>query len=549
VHSVLRYHCVQRSLCSFCIHGECRAHGEGGEKKLLVSGLDGAGRREYLEVVLESAPDAIVTLDADHRILDWNSGAAELFGYTRDEVVGHDVDELISRDDTVREARSYTEKVLRGERIPPVETVRYRRDGTPVDVLLSGAPIIVDGVLLGVIGVYTDITQRKLYEAELMRSRRLESLGTLAGGIAHDFNNLLSGIFGNISIVSSLLPEDSPARGYLDAVEGSMSRAVALTHQLLTFARGSEPVVRSLDTGGLLRETVAFHLAGCSVKAEFDLPGDLWCLRGDARQLGEVISNLVINARESMPEGGKLEVAARNLVAEEAAAEGLKEGRFVRMDFRDSGTGIPAEDLDRIFEPFFSTRPQGTGLGLAVVHSVVEKHGGRTRVFSVPGEGSTFSIFLPVSDSLPNKAETAGAIEEQARPGGIRVLVMDDEDYVRNVAAGMLEALGQIADLASNGQEAVSMYARAMSSGSRYDVVILDLTVAGGMGGRDAAGKILAMDENAVLVVSSGYSTDPVMADHLSCGFSGVLSKPYTMKEMDTLLRALTGTGERDAAP
>lgn len=496
--------------------------------------------------MLESAPDAIVTLDENHRIIDWNRGATELFGYSKEEVVGRDVDCIISRQDTILEARSYTEKVLGGERIPPVETVRYRRDGTPVDVLLSGAPIIVDGVLLGVIGVYTDISQRKLYEAELTRSRRLESLGTLAGGIAHDFNNLLSGIFGNISIISSLVPDDSPARCYLDAVEGSMKRAVALTHQLLTFARGSDPVVRSLDTGGLLHDTVAFHLAGGSVKAEFDLPPGLWCLRGDARQLGEVISNLVINARESMPEGGRLEVTARNLTAEEAVEEGLEERLFVRMDFRDSGTGIPGEHLDRIFEPFFSTRPQGTGLGLAVVHSVVEKHGGRTRVFSVPGEGSTFSVFLPASDQVPDAEEPRDEQEEGEGPRGARVLVMDDEDYVRDVAAGMLEALGHDADLAVNGEEAVALYERAMSSGRRYDLVILDLTVPGGMGGRDAAGKILAMDENAVLVVSSGYSTDPVMADHLSSGFSGVLSKPYTMREMELLLRSLLLPGERE---
>lgn len=502
--------------------------------------MDLARRRAYLEAVLESAPDAIVTLDSDHRIIDWNSGAVELFGYSKEEVTGRNIDDLITGPEVNNEAKHYTETVLSGERIPPVETVRYRKDGTPVSVLMAGAPIIVEGELMGVIGVYTDITERKLYEAELLKSRRLESVGTLAGGIAHDFNNLLSGIFGNISLVSAHIPEDNPARPYLEAVEKAMGHAVGLTHQLLTFARGSHPVLEPLDTASLLKDSVQFNLAGSAVRPRFHLPEDIWMVRADPRQIGEVISNLVINAKESMPDGGDLQISAENITEESAVEAGLDNGIYVRIGIEDQGKGIGEEHIDRIFEPFYTTRENGSGLGLAVVHSIVSKHGGKIHVRSAPGEGTAFSVYLPAlaGEEGENAARSEDILSEN-RGRSARILVMDDEEYILQVAANMLETMGHRADTTIDGARAVDMYRRAMESGKGYDMVILDLTVPGEMGGMEAAREILKSDAEAVLVVSSGYSNAPIMGDYTSHGFSGILAKPYTLREMEKLMSSL----------
>lgn len=497
-------------------------------------------RRRYLEVVLESAPDAIVTLDPEHRIIDWNKGARELFGYSKEEVAGRNVDDLITVPEIGDEARHYTDTVLSGRSVAPVETVRYRKDGTPVDVLLSGAPIIVDGELMGVIGVYTDITERKKYESEVIKSRRLETVGTLAGGIAHDFNNLLSGIFGNMSLISASLPGNSPARPYLEAVERSMGQAVGLTHQLLTFARGSQPVVEPLDTGTLVRDSVQFNLAGSSVRPVFRIPENTWMIMADGRQIGQVISNLVINSKEAMPEGGELLVTVENVSLRRGDDEGLETGEYVRLDFRDSGEGIDRRHIERIFEPFYSTRSNGSGLGLAVVHSIVTKHGGAASVTSEPGEGTTVSVWLPAAETSGVQREAGGCREaEGSCSGSCRILLMDDEEYIRDVASSMLRALGHDPDTVEDGAEAVRTYRKAMESGRAYDLVILDLTVPGEMGGRDTARELLSLDPAAVLVVSSGYSTDPVMADHSRYGFSGVLAKPYTLAEMKSLVDSL----------
>ncbi len=494
-------------------------------------------RREFLEALLTSAPDAIVTLNPEQRILDWNPGAEKLFGYTSDEAVGRNIDDLVTGSDVEQEARGFTIMILQGKEISPVETVRYRKDGTLVDVLVSGSPIMLDGELVAVLAIYTDITEKKRAREELARRTRLESLATLAGGLAHDFNNLLSGIFGNISLAKDNLPKDSAAYSFIEAMDNAMERATGLTQQLLTFARGSEPVVEPVDPGKTLQESLEFNLAGSSVRHDLAIAENIWRVSADRRQLAQVISNLIINAKQAMPSGGSLYIDAANFQHRGGTVLGLDAGNFVRISIRDEGNGIQEENLERIFDPYFSTKKEGSGLGLAVVHSIVQKHGGVMGVESAPGEGACFTVYLPAAEktyTADRKNSVSG--EPPAESTEVRVLIMDDERMIRNVLAAMLERLGCSVDQTVNGDQAISMYKDSIVSGEVYDLIIMDLTIPGGKGGKEAVQDILEIDPEATVIVSSGYSTDPIMAEYESYGFADVLVKPYKMENLQEVV-------------
>jgi len=494
-------------------------------------------RREFLEALLASAPDAIVTLNPEQRILDWNPGAEKLFGYTSEEAVGRNIDDLVTGSDVEEEARGFTSTILKGEEISPVETVRYRNDGSLVDVLVSGSPIMLDGELVAVLAIYTDITEKKRAREELSRRTRLESLATLAGGLAHDFNNLLSGIFGNISLAKDHLSKDSEAYSYIEAMDNAMERATGLTQQLLTFARGSEPVVEPVDPGKTLLESLEFNLAGSSVRHNLSITENIWRVSADRRQLAQVISNLIINAKQAMPSGGSLYIEAENFQHIDETVLGLDTGDFVRISIRDEGNGIPEENLERIFDPYFSTKKKGSGLGLAVVHSIVQKHGGVTEVESVPGEGARFTVYLPTAE-MTFTADRKDSISDELPDvsNEVRVLIMDDERMIRSVLGSMLERLGCSVYQTEDGDQAISMYKDSVASGTVYDLIIMDLTIPGGKGGKEAVQDILEIDPKASVIVSSGYSTDPIMAEYESYGFVDVLVKPYKIEDLREVL-------------
>jgi signal transduction histidine kinase/ActR/RegA family two-component response regulator len=371
----------------------------------------------------------------------------------------------------------------------------------------------------------TDITARRRAEEEQLKIQRLESLGVLAGGIAHDFNNLLTAILGNLS----LLQAGGQKEQVLAETKKAIARARGLTEQLLTFARGGAPVKKLVALDKLLREAVPFALAGSNVQVVFDLAPDLLEAELDEGQFAQVINNLVINARQAMPKGGRLEVQAANGEMEAGR-------RFVRITIRDHGEGIPEANLPRIFDPYFSTKKDGKGLGLTVVYSIIRSHDGRIEVESQPGQGAAFTLHLPASDrhSLPASAEPPRELK------GLRVLVMDDEESIRQVAGRMLRHLGCTVFEAADGVEAVSLYERWRRAGNPPDVVIMDLTVPGGMGGLEALRRLRALNPQVRAVVSSGYSNDPVLASPQDHGFRGVLSKPYTLEEIQRLLGELT---------
>ncbi|OPZ25627.1 MAG: Blue-light-activated protein [Lentisphaerae bacterium ADurb.BinA184] len=400
---------------------------------------------------------------------------------------------------------------------------------------LSNGHLVWDGIEL-------DITERRTAEEERQRIRTLEGLGTVAGGVAHDFNNLLTGVFGNIELAKLELPPDHPALASLTAAHQAMENARHLTTRLLTFAKGGHPVLQTVDIRRVIRDTVAFDLAGTPVAAHVDLADDLWPVKADAGQLAQVVSNLTINAKEAMPGGGNLHVRAENAHDTVGMAGPEHRGRFVKVTFRDEGVGIPPPAVERIFEPYFTTKETGNGLGLAITHRIVTRHGGHIFVNSTPDVGTVFTVFLPAAEGATEPSQSLGGLgcpEEPPRPSG-HVLLMDDEEVVRAAASRMLEQTGCTAETVANGREAVRRYSAAMRDGGRFDVVILDLTVRGGMGGKETARELLAADPGATIIVSSGYASDSVLADPAAYGFAGGLVKPFQLRELEaTLARAM----------
>ena len=381
-----------------------------------------------------------------------------------------------------------------------------------------------------------DITERKRAEAELQKMQNLQSVGTLAGGIAHDFNNILMGVFGNISLAKDELAKDHPGYHSLEEAEKSMNRAVRLTKQLLTFAKGGDPVKEDVSLETLVQEVARFDLSGSPIKLVYQQAAGLWLAEVDKGQIQQVISNLTINARQAMPEGGSLHITLANADLSATTVPGLRPGKYVQITVRDEGTGIDPKYLERIFDPYFTTKQTGSGLGLATTYSIINKHGGHIRVESELGQGTTFTLYLPAS-RLPTQAETAppdAAGPALDRPA--KILVMDDEEAVRNIVERILNRSGFAVATAPGGHEALAMYRQAMADGAPFDVVIMDLTVPGGIGGKDAIKAFLAMDPQAKAIVSSGYADDPVMANYADYGFKDIAIKPYTPNELRTVL-------------
>lgn len=366
-----------------------------------------------------------------------------------------------------------------------------------------------------------------------LRMQKLESLGVLAGGIAHDFNNMLAGILGNINLVGLELGDREELRSCLHEAEKAAERAKGLTQQLLTFARGGAPLRKVVALPDLLVETGTFAARGSQAQCVFDLAEDLWAAEIDPGQIGQVINNLVINAVQAMPSGGPIEIAAGNIDVDSASGAPVSPGQYIRLTVRDRGVGIDLEYIEKIFDPYFTTKEQGSGLGLAASHAIVRNHQGAILVASKPGEGTLFTLYLPAAGVQP---EANPGESQPVGKGQGRILVMDDEPSLRDLLLRILNISGYEAVVTADGTEAVEAYQQALASGAAFDAVILDLTVAGGMGGRETLEKLRAIDPQVVAIVSSGYSKDPVMANYRSYGFAGVACKPYTVQDLQAEL-------------
>jgi len=378
-------------------------------------------------------------------------------------------------------------------------------------------------------GVVRDVTERRQIEQEQLQIKKLESVGLLAGGIAHDFNNTLTGILGNISLARLDLNDTHPAQETLAEAERAAVRARDLTQQLLTFSKGGEPVKQTASIAEVIADSATFALRGASVAFELEAPPDLWDVDIDTGQMSQVFQNLVLNAKQASPDGGLIRIVARNVTADAAVRLPIKADRCLEILVIDQGIGIPGKHLQRIFDPYFTTKQTGSGLGLATVFSIIKKHGGFIEAESEVGVGTTFRILLPASEQ---RATRRSHVTDHTDHGSGRVLVMDDDEVIRGLASRILEKSGYSVRTAADGEEAINLYVQAQSNGEPFDIVILDLTVPGAMGGREALARLREINPDIKAIVSSGYSNDPVMAAFAEYGFSAVVAKPYNSKDL-----------------
>jgi len=485
--------------------------------------------KDYLQAVLDSAGDALFVDDADTgRIIDVNHRMCEMYGYSHEEAIAIDIGKL-SQGEPPFSQHDALEWLRKSRETGPqtFDWLARHKDGHTfwVEVKISFAMF---GGANRFVVVVRDIGERKRTEEQLLKAQKLESLGILAGGIAHDFNNLLGGIFGYIDLAGELC-KDSDTSQCLSKAMSTIERARALTRQLLTFSKGGVPVQEIGPLFPYIQEIAQFALSGSNVVCRYNVPDDLWTCNFDKNQIGQVIENLIINAQQAMPEGGKIEVTARNIVLEEKEHPYLSKGKYVKVSVRDSGVGIPKEILSKIFDPFFTTKSKGHGLGLATSHSIVNRHCGYLNVESEVGKGSVFQVYLPATGETGSAAEKS-VVRHHTGEGTI--LVMDDEAVIREVLTRMLKTFGYSVVCRENGKDAVE-YAAAENQARRHlSAMIFDLTVPDGMGGKDAVAEIRKFNTYTPVFVASGYAEDPIMKNPSSYGFTASLSKPFTLIEL-----------------
>ncbi len=507
------------------------------ERKWFENAL--AAQRERLAVTLRSIGDGVITTDTAGKVAMMNQVAEALTGWTQEEAVGRPLSEVfvIMSERTRERPRSPVEKVLESGVVVGLanDTVLVHREGAERVIADSGAPIRDgQGRIVGVVLVFRDVTEKRLLEKETARAEKLESIGILAGGIAHDYNNILTAIMGNLSLARLHAEEDPRLSPLLDMAEKAARVAVGLTHQLLTFSKGGEPIKKTTSIADLVSDAITFALRGSSVRAKLAFAKDLWPVEVDRGQISQVLNNLAINANQAMPEGGVLEVNVGNVLLERGNQHGLPAGRYLRIALRDTGTGITEEHLPKIFDPYFTTKPGGSGLGLATSYAIVKKHDGMIGVRSTVGVGTTFEIHLPASERASPEAASA---ERDVFRGSGSILVVDDDESIRRTLHKILGYLGYGVTSAREGSEALRLYAEAMKSGRPFDLVIMDLTIPGGMGGKEAIQALRKLDPGVRAIVSSGYSNDPVMSNFREHGFAGVASKPYEVAELSEQIK------------
>jgi two-component system, cell cycle sensor histidine kinase and response regulator CckA len=500
---------------------------------------------ELYRLLTDLGPNAIIVADLLGEIQVLNPKALQLFGYAGDsDAIGSNIVAGVAPGSR-ETGRAAVGELFRNGSVTDLELRLLHRDGSEFtgDVNASLLRDAQGRPKLAII-VASDTTQRKHAEAERLKLQKMEAIGTLAGGIAHDFNNLLQGVFGYVSLAKMQLDGSDAAAALLDQAEQAITQAVNLTSQLLTFAKGGQPLKKRVVLRQTIENATKFALSGSSSNCVTAIAGDLWAADADEGQIGQVIQNIVLNASQAMLHSGTVRISAQNVESWDDDASTLPGvGRFIRIQIVDSGSGIPPQYLSKVFDPYFTTKQEGSGLGLATSYSIVKRHEGTIMVSSEPGVGTSFSVYLPAAAAQAEPQEVqAKALPVHPAVSGRqgRVLVMDDEEMVRSVAGKMVQSCGYEVAYAADGAEAIAQLREARRTGRPFDVVILDLTVKGGMGGEEAIGKIREMDAAIKAVVSSGYSENPVLSHYRAYGFDACLSKPYTLADLRESLAALT---------
>jgi len=509
--------------------------------------LELASEKERLAVTLRAMEEGVLTLDGAGCVQFMNRAAETMLGCDSRQARGHSIERilhLIHASNGGALAFPLGEVLGRGLVVDfPVHSAIKDPGGRTVEIDGCCVPLRDQSSrVAGAVVVIRDMTDRLRMELQLQRAAKLETLGILAGGIAHDFNNILTAIMGNIGLAMLEAAGNKGALSFLGEAHGASERARDLTQQLLTFAKGGDPVRTAVNLSDVAQEIAQFAVRGSRVKCEFDMPANLWPANADKGQLAQIIQNLAINSLQAMPEGGTLRLKACNEVVGLGEDLHVQPGDYVRLVVSDTGPGIPSSILPKIFDPYFTTKKQGSGLGLATVFSIVKKHRGHIDVESLPGRGASFTIRLPALKdvNLAGGAETAPT-EPRSLKG--RVLVMDDEESIRRLVERMLTRLGLKVDLTADGAEAVTRYQAAWRAGTPYDLVIMDLTVPGSLGGCEALSAIKGINPGVRAIVASGYSSDPVMADYESYGFCAMVVKPFDSRELASVVaRVLAGT-------
>jgi PAS domain S-box-containing protein len=511
----------------------------------IIEGYNNSLKQAHAEVALkesekryrhlfENMNDAAFLAEVDSgTIIGTNRAAEALLGRKQAEIIGMHQSEL-HPEELFNQYRDIFNEHRAQETATAYECEVMRADGSIVLVDISASTFSIGGNKL-VLGIFHDITVRKQMEQEIQKSQKLESLGLLAGGIAHDFNNLLTAIMGNVSFSLHFLKKEDKLYNRLIEAEKATMRARDLTKQLITFSKGGAPITETIEIGEMIEESASFALRGSNVKYALTIAPGTPAIAADPGQINQVLNNLIINADQSMPEGGTININAKSIDLGSDFAP-LPGGRYVKISITDQGAGIPEKHLQKIFDPYFSTKQKGSGLGLASTYSIIEKHLGHIGVESEVGVGTTFTIYLPASGK---KAAMTDDKETGCVKGTGKILVMDDEEIIQDLVREFLTSLGYTVESAYDGAETLELYSRAKEAGVPFDIVIMDLTIPGGMGGKETIKSLLEIAPYAKAIVSSGYSQDPIMAEFKTYGFSGVVAKPYRLDELASVVKSI----------